>query len=109
MSGTEPQGPQPGPGWYPDPEGRGHRWWDGARWTDHYAATYQPAGQPAPGQVSSGLETSAWVFAVLLPIVGFILAIVMLSNTRGQKGIGPLLLSVGVFVVFLAAVSSSPA
>jgi hypothetical protein len=23
------------PGWYPDPYGPGHRWWDGARWSEH--------------------------------------------------------------------------
>lgn len=23
----------PPPGWYPDPSGPGHRYWDGARWT----------------------------------------------------------------------------
>lgn len=23
------------PGWYPDPQGAGLRWWDGVRWTEH--------------------------------------------------------------------------
>ena len=30
-----PQGPPPG--WYPNPEGGGQRYWDGARWTEHVA------------------------------------------------------------------------
>jgi hypothetical protein len=25
------------PGWYPDPQGPGLRWWDGQRWTEHVA------------------------------------------------------------------------
>ena len=25
----------PPPGWYANPSGQGHRWWDGAAWTDH--------------------------------------------------------------------------
>jgi Protein of unknown function (DUF2510) len=45
--------PQPGPGWYPDPEGRGLRWWDGSAWTDHYAASVQPVTQPPSSGPSS--------------------------------------------------------
>ena len=25
----------PAPGWYPNPEGEGLRWWDGSTWTEH--------------------------------------------------------------------------
>jgi hypothetical protein len=31
-------GALPPPGWYPDPQGIGRRWWDGARWTDDFIA-----------------------------------------------------------------------
>lgn len=64
-------------GWYPDPHGAGHRWWDGARWTEQTQA--QPArtagtqvapfvppvyGQPAqapsyPGLVDNGYAQPA--------------------------------------------------
>ncbi len=34
----EPQAPAVAPaGWYPNPEGPGRRYWDGSRWTEHYA------------------------------------------------------------------------
>jgi len=39
---SNPSNPVTPAGWYPDPSGDGRsRWWDGTRWTDHYA--------PAPG------------------------------------------------------------
>jgi hypothetical protein len=28
--------PTLGAGWFPSPDGRGQRWWDGASWTDHW-------------------------------------------------------------------------
>lgn len=36
----------PPPGWYPDPSGPGHRYWDGAGWTPWN----QPPGFPAQGR-----------------------------------------------------------
>ena len=57
-------GPAPGPGpgtggpawlptapagWVPDPSGRfHHRWWDGARWTEHVATNGVPGVDPPP-------------------------------------------------------------
>lgn len=36
------------PGWYPSPDSDGvHRWWDGARWTDHVR---HDVPQPVPGE-----------------------------------------------------------
>jgi hypothetical protein len=41
--------PAPPPGWYPDPSGRHeHRYWDGARWTEH-VSTAGTAGVDPPG------------------------------------------------------------
>lgn len=33
------------PGWYPDPNGYGQRWWDGTNWTQH-VQPMRPAGLP---------------------------------------------------------------
>lgn len=35
----------PAPGWYPDPQGQGERYWDGHQWTGN---TQAPASSPAP-------------------------------------------------------------
>ena len=35
--GAYGQYPAVPPGWYPDPQGPGLRWWDGTRWTEHVA------------------------------------------------------------------------
>lgn len=29
-------------GWYPDPVSGQQRWWDGGRWTDHFAPAVSP-------------------------------------------------------------------
>lgn len=66
-------------GWYPDPEQpRSRRYWDGTRWEE------------AP-QRGSGLVGAAYACAVLLPLVGFILGIVVAAK-EGKAG--PLILSV---------------
>lgn len=38
------------PGWYPDPERPGRRFWDGAAWTEHRQAPPQPPGPRTPEQ-----------------------------------------------------------
>lgn len=40
---------RPPAGWYPNPEGRGQRYWDGEKWTQHfYGAAETPAAPPPP-------------------------------------------------------------
>ncbi|WP_034609540.1 DUF2510 domain-containing protein [Cellulomonas sp. URHD0024] len=50
--------PQPSvaAGWYADPQGGGHRWWDGAQWTAHTQpeAVHAPAAVVAPGYTQPG-------------------------------------------------------
>ena len=52
--------PPPPAGWFPDPDGRGLRWWDGERWTEHLAGL-----QPAPPR-SGG---AGWKIALVIALV----------------------------------------
>jgi RNA polymerase subunit RPABC4/transcription elongation factor Spt4 len=68
-----------------------------------------PAYYPPP-QGLSGLVITGYVFAVLIPIVGFILGIIAASTGDRRSsghGIWVILLSVVVFLVWLAIVSSA--
>lgn len=75
----------PPAGWYPDPEGSGLRWWDGAGWTQHRHG-FEPGGnaggaahmaaRPSPGtQVAQGDEVTVSL-ATLLAFAGAALAVV---------------------------------
>lgn len=58
-------------GWYPDPAGSGHmRWWDGAQWTDHWAAP--PADETMRWLLPVGRPGSA-IAAGYLALFGFII------------------------------------
>lgn len=71
------------PGWYPDPEAPAGvpplpRWWDGARWTDHYGPAAPTAVQKPPATTPDGVPLAGWwrrVVAqlldglILLPVV----------------------------------------
>lgn len=48
--------PLPIPGWYTDPSGTGHRYWDGQTWTDRYAPPEQTVIE-GPNHVLHGLLT----------------------------------------------------
>jgi Protein of unknown function (DUF2510) len=88
-----PPSAQPPPGWYPDPSGAPHqRYWDGARWTDHIAPPPPPAQEIAPPPApqrsgsNSGLFWGSLVTAILFPLIGFILGIVLMA--RGEYALG---------------------
>lgn len=72
----------PPSGWYDDPEGPGSRYWDGAQWTDNRSPD-RKHGAPVGGII----------VALLVPIVGVIVALVLLAKGRGAHGAAVLLAS----------------
>jgi hypothetical protein len=106
-------------GWYSNPEGPGHRYWDGAAWTDSY--THPPAAsrthaavEPATAAESGtpGLVVAGYVLAVLIPIVGFILGIVAVTRPdkrTSKHGVWIIVVSVIAFVLWIAILAAASA
>lgn len=95
-----PGEPSPAPGYYPDPTTGVSRWWDGNTWGSFAPPTMVVAPQPvavaATGAEppSKGMLTAAYVFAIVMPIVGFVLGILLLTRRETAHGLGALVLSV---------------
>ena len=79
-------------GWYPNPDGTsGQRYWDGTSWTQQ-----QPSAAPKENQ---GLVWAGYIFAVLMPIVGFFLGLALIIRGRNGHGVACMVLSVLTVVV----------
>jgi hypothetical protein len=100
------------PGWYQDPQAADmQRYWDGTQWTEHRSPRQRVAESPA-GWTWSGPRSRAhrnelvigWVTAVVLPPIGLILGIRLMSSTDRQQAIGIVALS--SLVLLLAIVSA---
>lgn len=93
-------------GWYALPnDPTTERYWDGENWTN----SYQPAragrvGADGKEQEATGVVVAGYIFAVLMPIVGFIIGLTQIN--RNRHGIWVVLLSIVVFVVYLAIITS---
>lgn len=86
-------------GWYPDPAHRADlRYFDGSRWT-HDVSPYDPRSRPA-------IETWGIVGGLLVPIVGFVIAIVLFGRGRVGPGLATLSASVLGMVIYLAITSA---
>ncbi|HET7760836.1 MAG TPA: DUF1524 domain-containing protein [Phycicoccus sp.] len=84
-------------GWYPTD--RGLRYWDGTRWTEHFAPASPPTPAPAPGvRASRGVPTTAawlgWGGLVLAAVTG-----------GASSGLGGFLAAVGTYVLVVAVVA----
>jgi Protein of unknown function (DUF2510) len=85
----------PAAGWYPDPEHAGtQRFWSGTDWTDNRAPLEQKTTARKAG-------VGSYIAAVLLPIVGVIIAIVQFA--RGNTGSGMAVLLTSLVAGFIWA------
>ena len=93
-------------GWYQDPlGGGGQRYWDGQRWLDD-AAVQAAAGSPAANGTSSENDTLVvvgWITAILFPIIGLIVGIVV-SGRNDKRGMHIVIAAVVAFIVWIAII-----
>lgn len=110
------RGPLPEAGWYDDPHGTGgQRWWDGSQWTDHFHPPPPPGaagGGAPPDRVAggkdprnNGLAVVGWITAILFPLIGAIVGIVLMTR-KDIRGGRILLLAAVIFVLGLVLVSA---
>lgn len=93
-------------GWFPDPSGNPLlRYWDGQRWTEHYAQA-GPAVYPRPQKAerSGALAMLGLAMAILMPFIGFLLGLVLLSRRQDKDGLVVVMISIAVFVLWYAVV-----
>lgn len=98
------------PGWKPDPADPAKlRYWKGTYWSQLYAVENpdDPTGPPLPvkgGGGSSGFVEVGYLLAVLLPVVGFIVGLVLMSRDD-EHGAKIMLTSVAFGVAWIALFS----
>lgn len=113
MSAESPAGPPTAAdapatpsGWFPDPSGHPLlRYWDGQRWTEHYAQaapTVYP--QPQKPERSRALAMLGLAMAILMPFIGFLLGLVLLSRRQDKDGLVVVMISIAVFVLWYAVI-----
>lgn len=100
---TDGQGVAPPPGFYDDGSGR-QRWWDGDQWTEHR----QGAPAPVESQEDESISGSAivgYVLAFVMPFIGFLVGLALIAR-KDRHGVGVVLLSIIVFLLFIYLVAS---
>jgi Protein of unknown function (DUF2510) len=89
-----PTSQTPAPGWYPNPQGEGLRWWDGSRWTEHVHSPESAPAEPAePGRYPLRYALlDRWPFllggAVAIAAIA-VVAVLVLGGDDGASSGGP--------------------
>ncbi len=103
MSISTPSAPAFPAGWYPNPTGPGSRYYDGIQWTDGYSPDL-PSAEP---ERAGGLVALGYITALLMPLIGFILGIVVATRpakVTSKHGAVIILLSIIAFVAYVAII-----
>ena len=88
-------------GWYPDPDYPWcERYWNGRVWGGRRRARRAAVGNSSAGSVSGAIP-AGWVCAVVLPPVGFVIGVVLLTKGLWEHGVG---MMVTAFLVVLLVV-----
>lgn len=93
-------------GWYLDPDQAPlRRYWDGSDWTEWTDATHD---DPDDGEhpENDTLVAIGWVTAILLPLVGLIIGVVL--GSRGDRR-GAQIVSAALVVIFVVALVATVA
>lgn len=86
-------------GWYTDPGNPNRqRYWNGAAWTEHVGPEARSIGATPE---TDGMMGGAWAMAILLPIIGVILGIVIFGK-GDQRGIAVVMVSLIVGGLYAA-------
>ena len=92
------------PGWYPDPDDEGStRYWDGHGWSEERAPA-PGTRQRVPGEKereASAIIVAGYVFAVLIPIVGFVIGLTQLNKNRHALWVITLSIVIGALSVLV--------
>lgn len=93
----------PLPGWYTDPDDPdNNRYWDGGKWTEsRVPVTVVNNNDNGKADKINGVCIAGYVFAVLIPIVGFVIGLTQIN--RNKHGIWVVIASVAMFLIYLAA------
>lgn len=95
----------PPAGWYPDPEqAQTQRYWTGSQWTEQRAPLATSAGKGRSPRNDS-LVSAGWICAVLFPIVGVVMGIVLMSR-EDPRGWQVALGSLAFGILWIAIVSA---
>jgi hypothetical protein len=95
-------------GWHLTPDEKAERYYNGMTWTDSYR-TPEAKATAADGS-PTGVVTVGYVMAVLFPIIGVIVGLVLLGNANPankKHGGWVVLASVVAFVVWVAILTSA--
>lgn len=94
----------PPSGWYPNPQGAGHRYWDGTRWTEHFSGA--TAHRPPAFWVSVA-SVAAMVIGAFGPWASALGGAITINGTSGGRDGWLLLVAAVIAALFLVGYASS--